>query len=205
MPANYTWEQLVAKAFSLNLNLSTMYLQRPEENFKDLFNYDIDAAACSEVLIDVLTGETQILRTDILYDCGQTMNGLIDICQAEGGFVMGLGAFLLEKTIYDPETGKCLNNGTWFYKPPQPKDIPIDFRISFVKNKPNPLGYFGSKAIGEPPLHLSNSIVFALKHAISSARQDRGVHGYFKLEVPITIDKVQEACLLDSCAFVFKS
>jgi xanthine dehydrogenase/oxidase len=46
------------------------------------------------------------------------MNGVIDIGQAEGAFMMGLGYWLLEKVKYDPQTGKCLTNGTWEYKPP---------------------------------------------------------------------------------------
>ena len=72
MNENYTWSELIAKAFSMNCDLTAMFLQRPNENIKDLMTYDVEAAACSEVLIDVLTGETQILRSDILYDCGQT-------------------------------------------------------------------------------------------------------------------------------------
>jgi xanthine dehydrogenase molybdopterin-binding subunit B len=47
------------------------------------------------------------------------MNGLIDVGQAEGAFVMGLGSLLFEKTIYDPLTGKCLRfflNNYFFYK-----------------------------------------------------------------------------------------
>ena len=71
MPENYTWRELIAKAFSMNADLSAMYLQRAGK-FEDMMTYDVDAAACTEVLIDTLTGETQILRTDILYDCGQT-------------------------------------------------------------------------------------------------------------------------------------
>ncbi len=47
-----------------------------------------------------------------------SMNGVIDIGQAEGAFMMGLGYWLLEKVKYDPQTGKCLTNGTWEYKPP---------------------------------------------------------------------------------------
>jgi hypothetical protein len=31
------------------------------------------------------------------------------------------------------------------YKPPMPKDIPIDFRIALLKVAPNPLGVLGSK------------------------------------------------------------
>ena len=34
--------------------------------------YEVYGAAVSEAIVDVLTGETQILRTDILYDCGRT-------------------------------------------------------------------------------------------------------------------------------------
>lgn len=71
MPEKYTWKELIAKAFTMHVNLSSMSLTTPTENNGDLTIYDIDAAACTEVLIDVLTGETQITRADILYDCGQ--------------------------------------------------------------------------------------------------------------------------------------
>jgi xanthine dehydrogenase molybdopterin-binding subunit B len=37
----------------------------------------------SEAIVDVLTGETQILRTDILYDGGQSLNASIDIGQGK--------------------------------------------------------------------------------------------------------------------------
>ena len=33
--------------------------------------YNVYGAAVSEAIVDVLTGEFQILRADILYDCGQ--------------------------------------------------------------------------------------------------------------------------------------
>ena len=32
--------------------------------------YNVYGAACSEVILDVLTGEYQVSRVDILYDCG---------------------------------------------------------------------------------------------------------------------------------------
>ncbi len=41
-------------------------------------------AGVSEAIVDVLTGETQILRTDILYDGGQSTNASIDIGQGNG-------------------------------------------------------------------------------------------------------------------------
>lgn len=129
------------------------------------------------------------------------MNGLIDVGQAEGGFMMGLGYMMLETAIFDPETGKCINNGTWDYKPPMAKDVPIDFRIKFIENKPNPLGVLGSKATGEPPLILSNSVLFAIRAAIEAARKDKGVYEHFRLDLPATIDKVQQACLVNFTDF----
>lgn len=72
MPENYTWKDLVSAAYNQKLNLSAMFLAVPPENMTSMILYDVDAAACSEVLVDVLTGEVQVLRTDILYDCGQT-------------------------------------------------------------------------------------------------------------------------------------
>lgn len=204
LPENHTWEDLVSKAFAMCANLSAMYQQRTDPTtIREFVTYDTEAAACTEVMIDVLTGETQVLRTDILYDGGKTMNGLIDVGQAEGGFIMGLGYMLMEKTVYDPETGRCLNNGTWDYKPPLVKDIPVDFRITFLENKPNEVGVLGSKAVGEPPLLLSSSILFALREAINSAREDKGVRGHFKLDLPATPETVQQACLVDSSLFKF--
>ena len=35
--------------------------------------------------------------------------------------MMGVGFWLFEKIKYDPDTGKCLTNGTWEYKPPTSK------------------------------------------------------------------------------------
>lgn len=36
-----------------------------------MVNYNIYGATCVEVEVDVLTGEREIIRADILEDCGQ--------------------------------------------------------------------------------------------------------------------------------------
>ena len=46
---------------------------------------------CAEVELDVLTGENQINRVDILYDCGQSVNPEVDMGQIEGAVAMALG------------------------------------------------------------------------------------------------------------------
>lgn len=199
MPAGYTWTQLIQKATSMGIDLSARYWINDDQETP--FSYEIYAAACSEAIVDVLTGETQILRTDILYDCGQCLNGEIDIGQAEGAFVMGMGFWLHEKARYDPQTGLCLTNGTWEYKPPSTKDIPLDFRVRFMKNNPNPVGFLGSKAIGEPPLCLSPSIAFAAKRAIEAARSEVKNTSFFSLDSPATVDQIQKYCLVDYTQF----
>ncbi|RMZ95764.1 indole-3-acetaldehyde oxidase-like [Brachionus plicatilis] len=91
-----------------------------------------------------------------------------------------------------------LTDGTWEYKPPTTKDIPIDFRINFVNNNPNPVGVLGSKAIGEPPLCLTPSVAFAVKRAIEAARKElTGDEQYFALNSPATVDSIQQLCSID--------
>lgn len=82
MPDKYTWNDLIAKAFSVGVDLSARYWLYP--NTETPFQYCVYGVAVSEAIVDVLSGETQILRTDILYDGGQSMNPDIDIGQAEG-------------------------------------------------------------------------------------------------------------------------
>ena len=60
---------------------------------------------CSEVEVDVLTGEVSTIRSDILYDAGHSLNPQVDIGQAEGAFIMGQGFFLQEETMC-----KCTSN-----------------------------------------------------------------------------------------------
>jgi xanthine dehydrogenase/oxidase len=77
----------------------------------------------------VLTGQCTILRSDLLVDAGQPVNPLIDLGQAQGAFVQGLGYVLTEEVLFDPD-GRLLTDGTWEYKPPCSHTIPVDFRVS---------------------------------------------------------------------------
>ena len=43
--------------------------------------YTSFGAACSEVEVDLLTGEKTVLRSDLFFDCGRSLNPAVDIGQ----------------------------------------------------------------------------------------------------------------------------
>jgi CO/xanthine dehydrogenase Mo-binding subunit len=51
-------------------------------------------ASVAQIELDVLTGEVEILSTDLLYDCGESLSPEIDLGQVEGSFIIGVGHFL---------------------------------------------------------------------------------------------------------------
>ncbi|KAK3793082.1 hypothetical protein RRG08_038587 [Elysia crispata] len=151
-------------------------------------------AGVVETEVDVLTGEFQVKRVDMMADFGESMNPIVDIGQVEGAFVMGLGAYLTEDIFYNKETGQLLNDGTWEYKPPTTKDIPIDWRIHFLPDTPNPVGILSSKAVGEPPIGLAMGALLAIKQAADSAREDvTGEQTFVPISAPLTVEKAQMA------------
>ena len=205
LPPDIPFNILGTIAVSKGINCSaSSFVNHPTPNDGNPFTYCTYGAAVSEIQLDVLTGDVQILRADVLYDCGRSLNPAIDIGQVEGCFVTGIGYLLTEKLTYD-DNGSLVTNGTYTYKPPSQKDIPIDFRVSLLKDSNNPEGVIlGSKTAGEPPLILSLSVYWAVRHAIFSAAKDaNGGQNvpWFNLSPPLTIDVIQQACNVDYTQF----
>ncbi|MDX2422550.1 MAG: xanthine dehydrogenase molybdopterin binding subunit, partial [Amphritea sp.] len=122
------------------------------------FYYFAYGAACSEVVIDTLTGEYKILRVDILHDVGASLNPAIDIGQIEGAFVQGAGWLTTEELVWNDQ-GRLMTSGPASYKIPAITDMPIDFRVRLVENRKNKEDtVFNSKAVGEPPFMLGISV-----------------------------------------------
>jgi len=187
-----TWAEIVASAAGQLINLSSQgwYNPSPSSSAAQEFTYYVWAAAQSVVEIDVLTGQLEILSSYVYYDCGQSLNPDIDVGQIEGAFIMGVGYFFTEQTVYDDTTAKFLSTGTWNYKPPFPLDIPQTFNVTLLADAPNPVGILRSKATGEPPYSLANSVYFAVRHALAAARTDAGLSGWFEMPVPATVDEI---------------
>lgn len=167
------------------------------------FNYFTYGAAATEVELDCLTGDFQIRRTDICMDLGASLNPAIDIGQVEGGFVQGMGWTCLEELVWgDSEhpwvrpAGSLFTRGPGTYKIPATNSIPVDFRVSLLKDAPNfrtPMAH-SSKAIGEPPFFLGASTFFALKEAVYAARESAGHRGFFVMDSPATPERLRMAC-----------
>jgi len=131
------------------------------------FHYYAFGMAVNEVLVDLLTGHVDFLRTDILHDVGDSINPGIDFGQIHGGYVQGLGWVTTEDIKWDSE-GRLLTHSPDTYKIPTANDIPKDFRVSLLQDVPNPTVIGRSKAVGEPPLMLSLSAWLAIKDAVSA-------------------------------------
>ena len=132
------------------------------------FLYFAYGAAVSEVLIDTLTGENKILRTDILHDAGKAINPAIELGQIEGGFVQGAGWLTMEEVNWKTN-GQITTHSPSTYKIPAVSDMPEKFNVEIFKKGKNIENVINkSKTTGEPPLMNAMSVFFAIKNAIAS-------------------------------------
>lgn len=150
--------------------------------------------ACSEVEIDLLTGDHTVLRTDIKMDVGRSINPAIDYGQIEGAFVQGQGLFTMEESLWT-RNGQLFTRGPGTYKIPGFSDIPQEFNVSFLQGVSwnNLRTIQSSKGVGEPPLFLGASVLFAVRDALQSARKDNEIREHLTLDSPATAEKIRLA------------
>lgn len=135
------------------------------------FFYFAYGAAASEVAIDTLTGESKVLRVDILHDVGNSINPAIDIGQIEGGFIQGMGWLTSEELYWVPEgrkQGHLFTHAPSTYKIPTATDMPKIFNVNLYGNQNLENTIHRSKAVGEPPFMLALSVFSALREAVSA-------------------------------------
>ena len=189
-----SFEELIQQAYFGQVSLSSTGFYRTPKIYYDRsqargrpFYYFAYGAACSEVIVDTLTGEYKMLRSDILHDVGASLNPAIDIGQVEGGFVQGLGWLTMEELVWN-DKGKLMTNGPASYKIPAVADMPLDLRVRLVENRKNPEDtVFHSKAVGEPPFMLGISVWCAIKDAVASLADYRAQP---QIDAPATPERV---------------
>ncbi len=159
------------------------------------FYYFAYGAACTEVAIDTLTGESRVLAVDILHDVGHSLNPAIDIGQIEGGFVQGMGWLTTEELVWEaPDAarnpGALSTKAPSTYKIPAAGDVPEHFNVALwhEANREDNVG--GSKAVGEPPFMLAISVWEALRDAVAQARAKARLGGPLVLDAPATAERV---------------
>ncbi|WP_421996732.1 xanthine dehydrogenase molybdopterin binding subunit [Reyranella sp.] len=154
------------------------------------FFYFSFGAAMAEVAIDTLTGESRVLRADLVQDCGSSLNPAIDLGQIEGAFVQGQGWLTCEELWWDRE-GRLRTIGPSTYKIPGSRDAPAVFNVTLLENAPSrEATIFRSKAVGEPPLLLATAVWTALKDAIAATGNGRTA---VRLDAPATPERVLAA------------
>ena len=191
---SFRFNSLIKEAYLNRVSLSSSgFYATPKIHFNKKtfkgrpFLYFCYSAAVSEVMIDTLTGENKILRTDILHDAGKAINPAIEMGQIEGGFVQGAGWLGCEEVNWKAN-GQITTHSPSTYKIPAVSDMPEKFNAEIFKKGINIENVINkSKTTGEPPLMNAMSVFFAIKNAIAS------IGNYNinpKLDAPATPEKI---------------
>lgn len=129
----------------------------------------------AEVEVDIPMCRVRLLDIVNAHDAGTLVNPALAEAQVHGGMSMGIGYGLSEQLLFDPKTGRPLNNSLLDYKLSTFMDHPR-LRAVFAQN-PEPTSAFGTKALGEPP---ACSVAPAIRNAVRQAT------GVAFMEAPLT-------------------
>jgi len=193
----FAFAEVVQQAYRARIALSsTGFYRTPKIEWDKAamrgrpFFYFAYGAAVSEVAVDTLTGETQLLRVDILHDVGSSLNPAIDLGQIEGGFLQGVGWLTSEELWWNAQ-GQLQTHAPSTYKIPTARDWPSHATVRLLDQAPNrEHTIYRSKAVGEPPLMLAISVLHAIRDAVASC----GPSGVLpELPVPATPETVLRA------------
>jgi xanthine dehydrogenase large subunit len=192
-----SFAELVQQAHRARVSLSsTGYYRTPKIQWDKTamrgrpFFYFAYGAAVSEVAIDTLTGETALLRVDILHDVGRSLNTAIDLGQIEGGFLQGAG-WLTSEELWWSAAGELQTHAPSTYKIPTARDWPPQSSVQLLADAPNREDtVYRSKAVGEPPLMLAISVLHAIRDAVASCATEPA---QLKLDAPATPEAVMRA------------
>ncbi len=191
---NLSFAQAAQMAYQNRTSLSaTGFYKTPDIQWDRIagkgkpFFYFAYGAAITEVVLDTLTGESRILRADILHDAGASLNPALDVGQIEGGYVQGAGWLTTEELVWD-DKGTLKTHAPATYKIPAFSDQPEVFNVT-LWNAPNPAQtVYRSKAVGEPPFMHGISAWSALADAAAACGP-----AYPDLQAPATAEALLRA------------
>jgi len=139
----------------------------------------------AEVEVDPDTGAVTLDRYTAVDDFGTLINPMLTIGQVQGGVAQGIGQAMLERTVYDAESGQLLSGSLMDYALPRADDLP-DFAITLtgVPTDANPLGVKGAGQAGA--IAAPQAIICAVLDALSPL-------GVTHIDMPATPERVWQA------------
>jgi carbon-monoxide dehydrogenase large subunit len=138
-----------------------------------------------EIEIDPETGTSQLVRYNVVQDCGVELNPALVRGQCVGGIAQAAGQALMEKVVYDEDNGQILSGSFMDYAMPRASDLcMIEVGSHPVPTKTNPLGVKGAGETG------TVGGLAAVMNAVNDALEPLGVRN---LMMPATPEKVWRA------------
>jgi len=185
-----SWKKLVNLAYLQRVNLSAQaFYATPRIHFDTKkekgrpFAYHAYGTAVTEVTVDCLRGTYTIDKVQMVHDAGKSLNYLVDLGQAEGGLIQGIGWMTVEELVF--EKGINFTDSLSTYKIPNLYFTP-KIEVTFLEDADNPEAVLKSKAIGEPPFMYGIGTYFALKNAARAFRKDKE----WEYSSPLTPEKL---------------
>lgn len=187
-----TWEGVVLDAYLHRVDLSqhgffatpNVYFDTTREKGEP-FAYHVTGTAVVRATVDCIRGTAIIDEVRAIHDFGSSLNPLVDLGQAEGAIVQGLGWMTMEEVIAD-EKGILQSNALSTYKVPDIYSAPEILDVQFLETEGEPNAVLRSKAVGEPPFMYGIGAFFAIRDAIRAFRPDADL----PFDAPMTPEKI---------------
>ena len=139
----------------------------------------------AEVDVDPETGAVALQRYTAVDDFGTLINPMLTIGQVQGGVAQGIGQAMLERTIYDPQSGQMLSGSLMDYALPRADDLPgLSITLTGVPTNANPLGVKGAGQAGA--MAAPQAIICAVLDALAPL-------GVTHIDMPATPERVWRA------------
>ncbi len=136
-----------------------------------------------ELEIDADTGLVEIARYTIVDDFGKIINPLLVAGQVHGGTAQGIGQAMLERAVFDPQSGQLLSGSFMDYCMPRADNLP-SFAFFTDDSSPCRNNPFGMKGCGEA------SAIGATPAVVSAALDALGPLGIRAIDMPLTPERV---------------
>ncbi|MBV9376577.1 MAG: xanthine dehydrogenase family protein molybdopterin-binding subunit [Alphaproteobacteria bacterium] len=151
----------------------------PEDN-----TYPNGCHVC-EVEIDPDTGTVEIVRYVVVDDVGTVVNPIGLKGQIHGGVAQGLGQALMERVVYDRQSGQNLTGSFMDYSMPRADTMPdMEIFSNPVPTRRNPLGAKGAGEAGT---------VGALPAAVNAVLDALAPLGVKAFDMPATSERIWQA------------